>query len=97
MKERSYVALVYTSALAQMDDLKWSSSSSEVQMSIITMALKAAPLGASIRVLRTVSRKNAPLRQFACSAHRSKNVASHEEPPNMRHAQRPRKCSSFRK
>lgn len=48
----------------------------------------AAPLKGFVRV---AAKTGAPYyRQFTCSAVRAKDVASQEDVPNMRHAQRPR-------
>lgn len=55
----------------------------------------AAPLRSAVRAVAKQSVLSLQIRQFTCTAIRTKDVASQEDVPNMRHAQRPRKDRSF--
>ena len=55
------------------------------------MASMAVPMRVVTRSLASDLVRRVRIRQFASSAIRRKDVASQEELPNMRHAQRPRK------
>ena len=51
----------------------------------------ATPIRTSARLVARTYPPSSTTRQFACSATRAKEVASQDELPNLRHAQRPRK------
>ena len=58
--------------------------------SMATKLGAAKPLGHAIRLAANASARPSLGRQFTCTALRTKDVASQEGTPNMRHAQRPR-------
>ena len=61
------------------------------------MAVRLTAVTPVRNVTRLVVKQSSPLpktRQFTCTAIRAKEVANQEELPNLRHAQRPRKCST---
>lgn len=51
------------------------------------------PLKAALRLSGQTLGRAIPVRQFTCTATRTKDVASQDYTPNLRHAQRPREST----
>ena len=52
----------------------------------------ATPIKSIAQLVAKQTPRLSKTRQFTCTAHKAKEVANQDELPNLRHAQRPRKC-----